>query len=113
MIRRENPDRVSPPVLTRSTILAIVGVLAALGVDLNISEEQAGALSDAALIVLPLLGSLVGAAWGAIRARQVVTPVLPQDTPRDLQGRDLFPKSHDVAGGYPVRDPKRPPFEVP
>jgi hypothetical protein len=86
-----NPDRVSPPIITRASILAVVGVLAALGVDLNISEDQAGVLADAALIVLPLAGSLAGAIWGAVRARQHVTPVLPGDVPRDLQGRPLVP----------------------
>ena len=50
----ENPDRVTPPIISRSTILAVVGILAALGVDTQISEDDAGALADAALIVLPL-----------------------------------------------------------
>jgi len=84
-----NADRVLSPVLSRSAILALLGIAAALGLDLNLSEDQVGALSDAALIVLPLLGSLIGAVWGAIRARERVTPLGPQDTPRDLDGTEL------------------------
>ena len=48
-------------------------------------------LADAALVALPVLGRLAGAGWGALRARQRVTPVLPGDVPVDLEGRPLVP----------------------
>jgi hypothetical protein len=81
-----NKDRVTPPILTRATILGVVGLLAALGIDLNVSEAQAGALSDLSIVLLPLLGTLAGTVWGALQARQKVTPLGAGDRPRDLDG---------------------------
>jgi hypothetical protein len=84
-----NKDRVTPPVLTRTAILGALGFLAAVGVDLGLDTDQTNRLVDALLVVLPLLGSLAGAAWGTIRARQDVTPILEGDTPRNADGKEL------------------------
>lgn len=81
-----NKDRVTPPIISRATILGILGVLAALGINLNISESQAGALADTLLWLLPLLGTLAGTVWGALQARKNVTPLGSGDKPRDLDG---------------------------
>jgi hypothetical protein len=102
-MRSENPDRVTPIVVTRGTILAVVGLLAAWGIDVQVSEDQAGALADALTAAVPLIFGLAGALWGARGARARVTPVLPGDTPRDRQGRELRPVDHGPAGGYPNR----------
>lgn len=96
-----NADRVTPPVLSRSAILGLLGLAAAFGIDLNISEEQAGALSDLLIVALPLLGALAGSIWGAIRAREGVTPIGPDDTPRNAEGVELKPAGHTPATGYP------------
>jgi hypothetical protein len=101
-----NTDRVTPPVLTRAAIVGLVGVAAAFGLDLNISEEQAGVLSDLSLVLLPLLATLAGSVWGALRAREGVTPIGPNDTPRNADGVELVPGSHAPTTGYPRKAPR-------
>jgi hypothetical protein len=128
MTYTQNPNRVTPPVLTRSSILAALGVLAPLGSALGMDADQTNRLVDALVVILPVLGTVAGAVWGSLKARDQVTPVLPGDTPRDQQGNALEPVSHTPAAGYPTRadhpgdrytraatpeERPRPPFETP
>jgi hypothetical protein len=100
----QNPDRVTPPVLTRSAILAVLGVLTAVGVDLGLDVDQTNRLVDALLIILPVLATVAGAVWGArFKARNQVTPILPGDTPRDQAGVELRRAGHTETTGYPPR----------
>lgn len=98
---RRNVNRVLPAVLSRAVIGAVVAVAAAFLFDKQLSQEQIGGWADAILVILGLLGVGGGATWGAQRATKDVTPVLPGDTPRDLDGNELVPVSHTPATGYP------------
>lgn len=102
----KNPDRVTNPVLVRSILLAVVGLLAAFGIDLNLSRDQAGALSDGIVAVLPVLTTLAGLIWGARKARANVTPIRTDlgDQPQALDGTPLAPAGHGPDQGYPRTD---------
>ena len=106
--RTANPNRVSPWVLAGVAAGVVLAAFVAVITDAKVSKEDIGAWADILLFVLPALGVGGGAAWGAQRATKDVTPVRPGDTPRDLQGRELRPVSHDEPGGYPPTRAVRP-----
>jgi len=117
--RTANPNRVSPWVLAGIAAGIVLSAFIAVITDAKVSKEDIGAWADILLFVLPALGVGGGAAWGAQRATKDVTPVLTDkgDVPRDLQGRELRPAGHDLAGGYPptraVLPEDRRPFDGP
>src|SRR5215218_6744944 len=109
-----NPDRITWLVLPRVAIAALVAVLAAWGIDLNLDEKKQGAVADALLVVVPILLTLAGAVWGSKDAAKRVTPIptaederVEKETgiapviPTDRHGRALRPVDHGAAGGYP------------
>jgi hypothetical protein len=100
-ITPRNADRITKPVAVRAALLGLLGLATAFGIDLNVSEAQAGALSDLLLALLPLLGTLAGGLWGTSVAREQVTPIGPDDTPRNAEGVELKPAGHTPSTGYP------------
>jgi hypothetical protein len=96
-----NADRITNPVMARAVLGGVIALIAAFGVDLNLDENQVGALSDLLIVVLPLLGTLAGTIWGTRTAREGVTPIGPDDTPRNADGVELVPGTHVPATGYP------------
>lgn len=99
-LRRPNPDKISPPVLSGGGAGLVVAVAVRSLIDRYANpadRELWWNLAQALLFALPVAG-----AWlGGLRAKQDVTPVTSDATPRDLEGRNLAPVSHDPAGGYP------------
>jgi hypothetical protein len=121
-LRKSNPDRASPPVAQ----LGLAGVVLA-GITRALIDRYVDP-ADRELwwnlfqtIVVPGVALLF--AWiGAKRAKRNVTPILTDkgDVPRDLDGNDLAPASHNPSTGYPPtraarpeeRPRRKPPFDA-
>lgn len=112
-LRKPNPDKVSGPVVGGGFLGLIIGGVARALIDRYANPADAEMwwnITQTLLLTLPAIG-----AWlGGLRAKRNVTPVTRDAIPRDLQGRELAPVSHDPAGGYPTRlatpeERRRPP----
>ena len=126
MTYQQNPDRVTPPVVTAGGAGLVLAVAARSIIDRYVDpadRELWWNLTQAALFLLPLVGAWIGARF---KARNDVTPVKPGDTPRDQDGNTLYvsadverrrldpmPGPTRAATAEERWPPKRPPFEAP
>jgi hypothetical protein len=109
----QNPDRVTPPVLSGGSAGLVVAVAVRSVIDRYVDPAERELwwnVAQAVLFLLPLVGAWVGARF---KARNDVTPVRPGDTPRDQQGNALAPVSHTPSTGYPPPERLATPEERP
>ena len=107
-LRKPNPDKITPPVLSGSGAGLVLAVAVRSLIDRYVNpadRELWWNLAQAALFLAPLIG-----AWlGGLRAKRDVTPITPDATPRDQDGRELQPVDHRTeASGYPPTRAVRP-----
>lgn len=125
MSYQQNPDRVTPPVVSGGGVGLVLAVLVRSLIDRYADpadRELWWNVFQAALFLLPLAGAALGA---RLKARNDVTPVTPGDAPRDQEGHRLWPLGampHDESTGYlptrlagPAERPRRqpPPTDFP
>lgn len=100
-----NPDRVHKPVTAAAAGGALLAVLAAVGVDGAVDPTERGTLVNALLAFGIAAVPTVLTWWASRRAKGNVTPILPGDQPRNLDGiplaagrvQDPGPATHTAA----------------
>lgn len=108
-LRRPNKDRVTPPVLAGGAAGVVIAGVARALIDRYVNPVDRDVYWNLfSTVIVPAIPVVL--AWlGAQKAKRDVTPILPGDQPRNLEGEDLKPASHRGPGsGYQPTRAARP-----